>query len=607
MQTETRQQTWTVGGKTYSDFGEAVTAQDHRLRDFLRRGGFGEEELARLPKPAIPTGLTPDGELANLDWPVSTAIDEVLAKKIRLFDASRLSSAQHDTRYLIPGVLAAGQVGGIFGPFQTLKTSLAADLLISLASGTPFLGRFPVAQSGRVLLLSGEAGLPALKSLAGRICAERGLSLESLTNFVCSPDVPNLDDPFDLLAFTELVEREKPICVVIDPAFLAFGGRSRGTGQNANGGRVGKRSRSLFDMGQRLRPLVELCESTGCALLFVHHCGQSRRTGEPLMLGDLAGSGLAEFSAQWLLVSRRRPFEIVPRQAAAGETAAGETAAGQDGAGQDGAGQDRTGHHELWLTTGNRVGHRALWELDVEQGVAGVEPTGAPPVCDALGAAQTAAIRARRWKTTLRPASSLETLTDERWVAAREDQNLRRRALAFDRQCQRTLELLAAFPDGRTARFVRDTLGMSGDRINRLLDRLIEKGLVVRLVETIVDRRRPTITYSRVRASDLSVAAIGSGAEQLDPKTYDVGTGHFVDRPESPTHVCPTFAEVRHGTAQAAKTRATRQGTPEEKSGRDTGPESGPVGTGLIGTGQVGTGLMPNERGPAHESSEPSV
>ncbi len=28
------------------------------------------------------------------------------------------------------------------------------------------------------------------------------------------------------------------------------------------------------------------------------------------MLDDLAGSGVAEFSDQWLLVSRRRPFEV---------------------------------------------------------------------------------------------------------------------------------------------------------------------------------------------------------------------------------------------------------------------------------------------------------
>ena len=170
------------------------------------------------------------------------------------------------------------------------------------------------------------------------------------------------------------------------------------------------------------------------------------------------------------------------------------------------SGQHGTGHHELWLTTGSRAGDQGLWELDVEEGVAGVEPTGEPPVFDALGAAKTPtpATRTRGWKTALRPVTSTTTSADERFVAAREDRNLRRRALAFERQCQRTFELLTAYPDGRTARFIRDTLGMSGDRIKRVLDSLIEKGHVVRMEDRLIDARRPIVTYARVQVMDLS-------------------------------------------------------------------------------------------------------
>src|SRR5580704_5313119 len=340
MQIGNGQKSFLVGGRTYSDFAEAVRAQDLRRKDFFRRGGISEEELEALPKRVIPEGATAENYNPEPHWPISQAIDEVLGKKFRLVSAAQLNSTQPETRYLIPGVLAAGQLGGIFGAFKTLKTSLAADLMISLASGTPFLGRFPVTQPGRVLFSSGESGLPALKSIAQRICAERGLSLDTLENFVCSPDVPKLGDPFDMMAFTELVEREKPVCVVIDPAWLALGGGRGGRGK----------SKSLFEMGQLLRPLTELCESTGCAVLVVHHCKQARKAGDPATLEDLAGSGFAELSAQWLLVSRRRPFDVV--------------------SGQHGPGQHGTGHHELWLTTGSRAGDQGLWELDVEEGTA---------------------------------------------------------------------------------------------------------------------------------------------------------------------------------------------------------------------------------------------
>jgi hypothetical protein len=516
MQTGNGHEIWLVGGRTYTNFAEAVRAQDLRLKDFFRRAGISEEELDALPERVIPEGATPENYDPESEWPISAELDKLFGQKFRLFTAAQLNSSQPETRYLIPGVLAAGQLGGIFGAFKTLKTSLAADLLISLASGTPFLGRFPVSQPGRVLFLSGESGLPALKSIARRICTERGLSLDALENFVCSPDVPKLGDPFDMMAFTELVEREKPVCVVIDPAFLALGG-----GRGARAG--AKKSKSLFEIGELLRPLAELCQSTGCAVLVVHHCKQARKVGDPAALENLAGSGFAEFSAQWLLVSRRRPFE------------------------------PGTGHHELWLTTGSRAGDQGLWELDIEERVAGVEPTGEPPVFDALGAAKTPtpATRTRGWKTTLRSVSSLETLTDERSVAASQDRNLRRRAIAFERQCQRTLELLSAYPDGRTARFIRDTLGMSGDRINRVLDSLIEKGHAVRMEDRLIDRRRPIVTYARVQVTDLSESAIkATGLPGPDPMTYDIGTGQFVCRGNAPA---PGAAGVRDaGTRPAA-------------------------------------------------------
>jgi RecA-family ATPase len=231
-------------------------------------------------------------------------------KQFRLLTGAQLNSSQFETRYLIPGLLAAGQPGGIFGAFKTLKTSLAADLMISLASGTPFLGRFPVTAAGRVLFLSGQSGLAALQSIARRICAQRGLSLESLDNLMLSPDLPRLDRPADVKALQQLVEEKRPVCVVIDPAYLAMGSDN---------------SRNLFAMGQLLRPLTELCESTGCTILVAQHCKRSSKVGGPATLDDVAGSGFAEFSAQWLLLARRRQFD------------------------------PGTGQHELWLTGSGSV------------------------------------------------------------------------------------------------------------------------------------------------------------------------------------------------------------------------------------------------------------
>src|SRR3974390_3509885 len=60
--------------------------------------------------------------------------------------------------WLVDNVLVEGQPAVIGGPKKTLKTTCALDLAISLATGTPFLGHFRVAQPVRVAVLSGENG-----------------------------------------------------------------------------------------------------------------------------------------------------------------------------------------------------------------------------------------------------------------------------------------------------------------------------------------------------------------------------------------------------------------------------------------------------------------
>jgi AAA domain len=458
----------------------------------------------------VPEGATPENFNPESEWPVSAEIDEALKNRFRLFSGAQLKSSK-DTRYLIPGILAAGQPGGIYGGFKTLKTSLAADLLISLASGTPFLGRFPVARPGRVLFLSGEAGLEALTSTADRICRERGLSLESLENFHLSPDLPRLDRPVDVMTLRELIEIQQPICLVIDPISLAMGDSN---------------SRNPFAVGALLRELVELCDTTGCAILVVHHAKRSHKAGTPPTLDDIAWSGFAEFSAQWLLVSRRRPYN------------------------------PDTGHHELWLSAGGRAGHAGLWALDVDEG--------APPALPDEGPMAAAGEDCRTWKTALRSVAWAEAQADEQFVATREDRQLRRRALAVERQSQRVLELLAAYPEGCTARFMRDPLGVSGDRMTRLLDRLIdrliEQGHVVKNEDRTFDSRRPIVTYTRVQVMDLSMAAIKAGrVSRPDEKTYDPATG-WGNAPG------PGAARVRGGGVSCAAARGIRD---ESAMGRD--------------------------------------
>jgi hypothetical protein len=478
-------------------------AVDESMRARLR------QKVEEMRRARFEAGLStsPDYE-SSLRVPSTGATNVV---SFRLLSAAAVDSPELEPGDLIPGILAAGQVGGIFGPSKTLKTSIAADLLISLASGTPFLGKFPVTKPGKVLFMAARTGLAGLRSVARRICAARGLSLGSLSNFQLSTDLPKLDREADRTAFRELLLKERPVCVVIDPASLAMAGLRSGNGPT-----------SLAAMGQMLVPLAEMCQSTGCAVLVVHHCRRTTRVGVPITLDDVAGSGFGELSAQWLLLSRRRPFN---------------------------AGR---GHHELWLETGNRAGDGSFWELDVDEGLAeraGVEPPGPPASAESL-ATQTPspATRTRAWRTVLRPVESSELSADEEFVTAREDRNLRRRALAFERQCQRAHELLADHPEGLTARWLRDMLGVSGDRINRVLDRLLGQGLVDREMSER-HRGRTIWTYFWVSSA-----------------ACPTGTGQFADgkkQANSSESVIANLAEIhRAAQQQRAGAQTTDTATP---------------------------------------------
>jgi hypothetical protein len=405
--------------------GETPSANPHK---------FAPEMVARAARLRLKAPDTSE-LLDELDLQLGPDAD-----RFPFLSAAELNSGRFETRYLIPGILAAAQPGGIFGAFKTLKTSVTADLLISLASGTPFLGQFPISEPGRVLFLSGESGLAALQSIARRVCKSRGLSLETLDNFELSPKLPRLENAADVRALRRIIQNKRPICVAIDPAYLAVRGDD---------------ARNLFAMGSLLRPLADIGDATGCTILVVHHCKHSKyTTNDPATLDDIAWSGFAEFAAQWLLLSRRRRFD------------------------------PDLGRHELWFTAGGRAGHHGLWALDANEGVAnGFEP--------------------RKWKTAIRPVTIAEAQSDARRFEASEDRRARRMAATFERHRRNVLDFFANNPQGGNARYVRDKLGINGAYVNRVLESLVEEGLLV--ASELKKLKRTEVVYSLPAGTSPSV------------------------------------------------------------------------------------------------------
>jgi RecA-family ATPase len=102
--------------------------------------------------------------------------------------------------YDIDRILVAGQPAILAGPSKGLKTTLAIDLGLSLASGEPFLGAFRVNRQRRVLLMSGESGSATIQETARRIMLAKNGELRHVDDFMYCQELPSLSRKRDLAA-----------------------------------------------------------------------------------------------------------------------------------------------------------------------------------------------------------------------------------------------------------------------------------------------------------------------------------------------------------------------------------------------------------------------
>jgi len=185
------------------------------------------------------------------------------ADRFTWYTAKELAAGDFKVAYHIPGILAEKIPTILSGAFKTLKTSIAADLHLSLSTGDPFLGKFRVTRPCRTAFMSGESGLSALQSAYQRICSQKGWSLDRVGNFIVTPDLPQLADPSDLRNLERFIEGEGIEVLLIDPVYLALD--------------LNDREGSIFNVGRQLRPLGDLISKTGCTITIVHHNNNSKR------------------------------------------------------------------------------------------------------------------------------------------------------------------------------------------------------------------------------------------------------------------------------------------------------------------------------------------
>lgn len=242
-------------------------------------------------------------------------------------DFFHIAALEDTTSYLIDELLAEGDCCIVGGRKKCLKTSTIIDLLLSLSYGIPFLGRFKVNRKVKCLFLHGEEAVQRIREKIRRIARSKGLKLTGGRIDFCG-QLPNLASPTSIDGLKKLIETGKYEVVALDPAYKCIPAS------------IGVQGSNLFVMAEPLFRLSDLAADTGTTVLLAHHLSRGSKNPhdsyQPPDLDDLAFAGFPEWARQWLLLSRRGPYEP------------GDV-------------------HRLWLNAGGSAGHSGLYGLDVDE------------------------------------------------------------------------------------------------------------------------------------------------------------------------------------------------------------------------------------------------
>ena len=180
---------------------------------------------------------------------------------------------------------------------------------------------------------------------------------------------------------------------------------------------------NLFAQGDLLTTMSKVCSDTGCMMILAHHTRKTKTDPfSPPELEDIAWAGFQEFARQWLLVGRREAYE------------------------------PGTGDHRLWLSVGGSAGHTALWAVDISEGTRETEG-------------------GRFWSVNVMHADEARDEVQDR----KEAEKAARADATIERDCQRIKETAARYPQGETAKVLRERSGLNPSRFNAALPRLLDQ------------------------------------------------------------------------------------------------------------------------------------
>jgi hypothetical protein len=142
------------------------------------------------------------------------AVNEQLLPVVRIGELPLQDQAQ---RWLVEHLWGDASVGVIGGAPKCSKTWLGLDLALSVATGTPCLGKFAVPHPGPVLVYLAEDALPSVRERVAGMARQRRLELASVDLHVITAPTLRLDREPHRSRLLETARRLRPRLLLLDP------------------------------------------------------------------------------------------------------------------------------------------------------------------------------------------------------------------------------------------------------------------------------------------------------------------------------------------------------------------------------------------------------
>jgi hypothetical protein len=175
--------------------------------------------------------------------------------------AAELDQAQAEQRWLVRSLWGRSAVGLIAGHPKIGKSWMGLELAVSVASGTPCLGRFEVEQPGKALVYLAEDSLPAVRSRIEALCSQRQVDIQALDLDVITAERLQLQIDSHAEALWQVVEQVRPRLLLLDPLVRLH---------RFNEDRS-------YEMAGLLSYFRDLQRAFDVAVILVHHAGKKQQ------------------------------------------------------------------------------------------------------------------------------------------------------------------------------------------------------------------------------------------------------------------------------------------------------------------------------------------